>query len=91
MNWDSHITVSSRDFLFIFYFFASVCRFSCVRMCVRDGVCVCECVLHRCAFFVSAYLSFDLRMHSVRQTELILAYTHALMHTHGSQRRHTGL
>lgn len=69
------------------YFFACVYRFGCIYMCVRP--CVCVCVLHRCAFFKSAYLSLDLRMTSVPETELKHTRTH--VYTHGYNSTHTPL
>ena len=72
---------------FFLYFFACVYRFGCIYMCVRP--CVCVCVLHRCAFFKSAYLSLDLRMTSVPETELKHTRTH--VYTHGYNSTHTPL
>lgn len=77
MNWYVHITV-------VFFFFACVCRYGlCIHVCVCGTVCVRvrACALHRCAFFTSAYFSYDLRIHSVPQTELKHARAHT--HTHG--------
>lgn len=81
MNWYVHITV----------FFAHVYRFGCVSMCVWQlSVCVCVCYTGVLSF-VSAYLSLDLRIHSVTQTELKHTYTHMSTHTHGYNSTHTPL
>lgn len=71
-------------FIYFLHVFADVAAYTCVyRVCVR------VCVSHRCAFFVSAYLSLDLRIHSVPQTELkhTHAYTFTRMNTAAAHAR----